>query len=282
MQLISKRRSDILIKSVIETYRLLSNSRKIPRDNDCYNNAHALAIFFPHIGLHITNKRGWLLFIRPIGKCEKPDSWISNIQSLTLLYYQPKCFNGEMKSKEKEMNKLKFLVGALITVLASVNCISCSDDDQNGSATTDLSGIWRCVETNYVEDDSGYSSSEKGFLKGTSLIFFNGEFKSADGMISGKKCFIVDAQESDNLTNYTELAWNRDVDVTHSTQEFPEVYNLSGNNLTIMECDLDRFVGTISINGNEMTYTYKYQNWQYSTGLITSESKVYTSRFRKE
>lgn len=54
-------------KSVIETHRQLSNSRKIHRDNECDNDVHALAIYFPNVGICITRMRGRLSLIRPVG-----------------------------------------------------------------------------------------------------------------------------------------------------------------------------------------------------------------------
>lgn len=119
-----------------------------------------------------------------------------------------------------------------------------------------------------------------GFEVGSALVFFNSPFTSADKKISGNKCFIV--YDGENVNDYTISAWDNAVEWYEGDQEFEPVYTLKGKNLTIMECDLDRYVGTIAINGNEMTFTYKYQNWNYDSGTMTSESKTYVSTFRKK
>ena len=46
-----------------------------------------------------------------------------------------------------------------------------------------------------------------------------------------------------------------------------------------MESDLDRYVGTISVNGNEMTYSYKYEDWNGSKYV---EFGPYVSKFVKK
>lgn len=168
------------------------------------------------------------------------------------------------------MKKIKFLAFVLFAVLACVSFSSCSDDDKDEPSSgfsSEILGTWQCVESDYL----GYSGDddEIGFKKGEHLIFFNGNGKTDDNLLSGKKCFIL--YGSENPKGYTESSW----------EEGDDLYTLNQNKLTVFESDLDRFVGTVTIKDGEMTFTYKYQNWNYDLGQMTGESKQYTSKFRK-
>lgn len=177
------------------------------------------------------------------------------------------------------MKKFKFQTFLLAAMFMCLGFASCSDDDKDepdSEDVTEIIGTWKCVESNFIDIDS---DSEKGFEVGDAFVFFKSDFKAADHLISGKKCFVVD--NNDNLSQYTEAKWDDMVSWDEGSQEFEEVYTLTGNKLTVMECDLDRYVGTISIKGNEMIYTYKYQNWNYDKKTMTSESKQYVAKFHK-
>lgn len=63
-----------------------------------------------------------------------------------------------------------------------------------------------------------------------------------------------------------------------------EIWTLKGNVLTIIEADLDRFVGTVEINGDELTYNYKYEAWRttsYGEGVFLYEVGPYTTTFKR-
>ena len=178
------------------------------------------------------------------------------------------------------MKKL-YLIALLVTLSSSI-LSSCSNNDEPSSSN--VIGKWICVES--TNDYETYAFQPDQGRNG--IVFFNGEFKSSDNLISGKKCFILNdgkayIEDEGYKSNPTELDWNKNV-YTYSDgeQEFDKIYILKGNSLTIVECDLDRLVGTISIDGNIMTYTYKYQNWNYDSQLMTSESETFISKFQKE
>lgn len=160
------------------------------------------------------------------------------------------------------MKKFKFLAFALFAVLTCVSFASCSDDDKDEPSSgyaNEILGTWQCVET-----------SNSGFRKGSHLVFFDGKGKTDDNLLSGKKCFIL-YDPDDDPKNFPESNW----------EEGDDLYTLNGNNLTLFESDLDRFIGTITIKDGEMTFTYKYQDWKYDLGQMVSESEERTSKFRK-
>ena len=172
------------------------------------------------------------------------------------------------------MKKLKFFAFALLGLYVCFNFSSCNNDDKD-EPYQDLSGVWICTQVND-------SQSWLGGV-GSGLIFFNDSFTSDDKLISGNKCFRIRDDAENKYPSYTLQRWNSRVTGHGKDQEFPEVYILRGNKLTIMECDLDRTVGTISINDNTMIYTYKYQNWNYNSGTMTSEDPTtYISTFQKK
>lgn len=165
--------------------------------------------------------------------------------------------------------KFKNLALVLFGVLACVNFVSCSDDDKD-EPTTNIVGTWECVTgelhgADYAEDD---------FAKGTLLKFLNGD-----------KCFIG-YQGVFEVYNKATDRWEKVADPTESQwgdeDGEGDTWSLKGNTLTIMEADLDRYVGIIEVSNNEMIFTYKYQNWNYDTGTLTSESDTYISKFRKK
>lgn len=56
-----------------------------------------------------------------------------------------------------------------------------------------------------------------------------------------------------------------------------------GSSLTIYELDWDRWVGSFNIDGDELTFTYKYQDWNSSTETLHHEyPEVYISKFKKQ
>lgn len=186
-----------------------------------------------------------------------------------------------MRITNTSMNKFNYFAFALFMGLTCVGFTSCSDNDKDepsSNFTSEILGTWQCVDSDYSRFTGDYDDG--GFSEGGHLIFFNGNFKSDDNLLAGKKCFIL-YHEVNDLKDYTESSWDKEISGSGHEQEFAELYTLDGNNLIIYECDLDRFVGKIAIEDGEMTFTYKYQNWNYNLGQMISESKQHTSKFRK-
>ena len=85
------------------------------------------------------------------------------------------------------------------------------------------------------------------------------------------------------ISNPTEYDWNHNVYIEDGDYSFGDwVYILDGTSLTVLQCDLDRYVGTISLDGEIMTYTYKYQNWGTGTQLMGSEYGPFVAKFQKQ
>ena len=183
------------------------------------------------------------------------------------------------------MKKIKFLA-SLMLMFACVNFSSCSSDsdDNDEPASESLEGTWVCIQSDYIHHSSHDDEiSESGIELGDVLICFNSDFTSADKLMSGKKCFWVseDAYAS-NPSKYTVNKWNEEIIWYHGDQEFEPLYTLKGNVLTIFDCDMDRFVGNIKINGSEMTYTYRYQVWTYGNEEMDKEFETHVAKFRKK
>lgn len=173
------------------------------------------------------------------------------------------------------MKIFKFLLCSLWAILGSMSFVACgSDDKDEPSSSMNIVGTWVCVETN-----NDINGEDQGLSVGEALIFFDSQFTSNDKKFSGKKCFIVYGSDS-NLNEYTVSKWDSMIDTYDD--EFEPIYQLEGNKLTIMECDLDRYVGTITQDGDELTFTYKYQDWNYDDWKMVSESKeTYVSKFKR-
>lgn len=152
------------------------------------------------------------------------------------------------------MKKCKFLAFALFAVLTCVSFASCSDDDKDAPSSADIVGTWECVSGT----EHGGAYEEHDFAKGAIIKF-----------LAGNKAFI-EYWGGSAIFGYTEANWDSEED---------ETWTLKGDNLTIMESDLDRYVGTISVNGNEMTYSYKYEDWNGSKYV---EFGPYVSKFVKK
>ena len=166
------------------------------------------------------------------------------------------------------MKTLKFIGMALLAIIMSVNLVACSSDDNNDSeeqqTSINLLGTWKCTSTIPYEEHSATQGGNE-LYEGSKIKF-----------IQNNKCFIDywgDGFDtgSGNINNPTESDWDSEEGCK---------WLLNGNNLTVMESDLDRWVGTVTVKGNEMIFTYKYQDWNYDKQTMISESKeTYTSKF---
>ena len=185
------------------------------------------------------------------------------------------------------MKKLHVL--ALLVLFICVFA-SCSNDDE--PSNSEVLGKWICVETNdFVPIIENPYDCYFDFHVGDGIVFFEGEFTSKDNLISGKKCFILDDGQvyivNDEVykSNPTEYDWNKNVlyNSYEDDYSFDQIYILDGTLLTIiLEGDLDRVVGTISIDGDILTYTYNYQDWGSGTQLIRNEYGPFVAKFKKQ
>lgn len=168
-----------------------------------------------------------------------------------------------------KMKKFQFLALSLFAVFVCVSFASCSDDDKD-EPTADIVGTWECI----TGEDHGAGYDGEDFEKGTLLKLLKGD-KCFIGYNGSFEIYNPDTDRWETVTNPTENQWGDE-------DGEGDKWYLKGNVLTVVESDLDRYVGTINVNGNEMTFTYKYQNWNYDSGTMTSESETYVSKFRKK
>ena len=190
--------------------------------------------------------------------------------------------------------------------LICLGLCACSNDDDTpftpSSGNADIYGIWECIEG---EPPTRYTDETDGIKKGTLIKFLNSEeyHSSTDNIYRGKKCFVEenyrdfyrlfsfsnDIYEEYDFTDYTpdptEAEW--DIDYYYNdegllyAEEHDPTYIFRGDSLTIMECDLDRWTGTVTIAGDIMTFNYKYQNWVYGPNVMISESRPYVAKFKR-
>lgn len=158
--------------------------------------------------------------------------------------------------------RLQSLVAVAMCVVMAIAFTSCGDDDDE-EPTTDIVGTWICTQTTNDEngEDMGFAIGDgfKLFASGKAFILYDG-YAYVEGV--------------GDVADPSESQWDK---------EEGDTWKLSGNQLTVMESDLDRYIGTIAVNGNELTFTYKYQNWNYDSGTMTEESKeTYVSKFQKK
>ena len=158
----------------------------------------------------------------------------------------------------------------MVVFMGSVVFSSCGGDDDGDnsqSSQTDQS-MWKCVSTTHTEIDNP-ENHELGFDVGARIKLIE------DGI-----CFIdyhgngFELPSGGYKENPTKQDWN---------SEDGDKWFLKGNILTIMESDFDRWVGPVSLNGNAMTFIYKYQNWNWDKQTMTWEGgETYTSKFIKQ
>lgn len=163
-------------------------------------------------------------------------------------------------------------------VVAGFTACSSDDDDNNGGASSqELLGRWVCIQSTFTPNDEGrdddnyYWREDQGDYKyGYGLAVGEG-FK----LFSGNKCFILKSGiDGTEVTDPTESQW---------TPDEGETWTVSGNTLTLIEGDDDRFVGTYEISGNKLTFTYKTQDWNGDSHTLTGEyPKTYVSVFEKK
>ena len=128
----------------------------------------------------------------------------------------------------------------MVLFMGSVVFSSCGgdDDDDNSQSSQTIQSMWKCVSTTHTEIDNPENHG-LGFDVGARIKLIE------DGI-----CFIdyngkgFELPGGGHKENPTKQDWNL---------EDGDKWFLKGNILSIMESDLDRWVGTVSINGNEMT-----------------------------
>ena len=172
-----------------------------------------------------------------------------------------------MKLKTKKWTKSILFLMFTLMPYSLIGCSKDKNNDPKNNIDIDVTGIWVCIESN--QTDKYYEGFE-----GDALIFFDQIFKSdLNGGTTAKKCFIIygGANKTNELKNYNISDWDDD-----------EGYLLDGNKLTIFESDWDRWIGTISISGDIMTYSFKYQDWNWTSGTMTEEEPFdYICKFQR-
>lgn len=143
-------------------------------------------------------------------------------------------------------------------------------EEYTDSEENNLIGTWECV----TGESHGADYDGNDFANGTLLKLLKGD-KCFIGYHGSFEIYNPDTDRWETVEDPTENQWGDE-------DGEGDKWYLEGNNLTIMESDLDRYVGTIVVNSNEMTFTYKYQNWNYDSGTMTSESETYVSTFKKK
>ena len=172
------------------------------------------------------------------------------------------------------MKTLRFIGMALLAVVLSVSFSSCSDDDDDGSSysVNDVTGVWQCVSQ--TGDENEYK-----FIDGDHIKFFSDDY--VDVEVPGKHCYInwIDGWARLGSQKYTleELK-----NLPNPGKDNDTAYTVNGNVLTIMESDLDRWVGTIIIEGDVMTFSYTYQNWNADRKTMTEKFGPFTATFQKK
>ncbi len=144
---------------------------------------------------------------------------------------------------KQQLLRLRTLIAVMMCALMGLTFAACSDDDDDPSGGN-IEGRWVCSET------SDTAEGTYAFQVGETIKFNSG--------------------------NIAIVSWIGDGDEEYK-------WELKGNSLYLMEeedVNDDHYVGTIAINGNEMTYTYKYRNWR--SDLFTWEdTKTFTSKFKR-
>ena len=177
------------------------------------------------------------------------------------------------------MKTLRFIGMALLAVVLSVSFSSCSDDDDDDGSSysvNDVTGVWQCVSQ--TGDENEYK-----FIDGDHIKFFSDDYVGEEDVpeVTGKNCYInwIDGQARQGSQKYTleELK-----NLPNPGEDNGTAYTVNGNVLTIMESDLDRWVGTIIIEGDVMTFSYTYQNWNADRKTMTEKFGPFTATFQKK
>ena len=175
------------------------------------------------------------------------------------------------------MKKIKSYALTLFTAFLFTGIASCSSNEEE-NPTYNIYGTWECIET--ADNSYDYSIRPDRLFK-----FLNTEDYYADGMNWGQKCFIGTAEEGFRIDITTEdNRYYSYYTFDPTEKEWDDggyTYHLDGNKLTIIEYDLDRWTGTITVEGDIMTFNYTYQNWIYGPNEIVSESKPYVSKLQR-
>lgn len=143
---------------------------------------------------------------------------------------------------------LKFtqsLVAVALGLLMTVSLTSCGDDEPNNNDS--IYGYWICIS------QDGYTND---FSIGQGMAFFDSSFTfTRDGKkVTAKKCLRF--YDDDDLSQINAAKWDSEVGYyDNGEMSFDRAYIVQGNTLAILEHDLDSYVGTFEIDGNEMTWT---------------------------
>lgn len=159
------------------------------------------------------------------------------------------------------MRTLKLVGMALFAAVMNVGLVACSSDEDDQTTSEKLLGTWVCTSASPSDADA--------YNRNRARIRF----------LQNGKCFTSMRDDGffDTLYGYkakpTEADWN---------SEFNEQWFLEDNKLSIVYSDLDRYVGPITIKGDEMTFTYQYQYWNADDRIMTPEDpEIFVAKFKR-
>lgn len=153
---------------------------------------------------------------------------------------------------KQQLLRLRTLVAVMMCALMGAAFTACSDDD-DAPDVANIEGKWVCIESDATDD------------RDTQMIFRVGESIT---LMSGNRLMLDDDTEEDNVDDDGWYGYR---------------WSLEGKTLYLMEEDKndDHSVGTISINGNEMTYKYVYKNWHGSDRYWEDDEGPFVAKFKK-
>lgn len=173
------------------------------------------------------------------------------------------------------MKNIKILALAFVVILCG-SLVSCSDDDKGEALSSDIIGIWQCMESDF--DDSYFDRNDIrvfGIEIGEYVRFFSGKFKSADGLVFGKKCCLSNSLSG--ILEETEADWDEYYEIYEGEEDYLEVYNLEGNTLIFFDGPVKQAAGEIAIDGDIMN-TFKGRECR--NGKVEYESdQTFVARF---
>lgn len=169
---------------------------------------------------------------------------------------------------KKALRFTQTIMAVALGLLVSASFTSCGDDDNEPDNNSSIYGYWVC------ESEDGYTND---FSVGTGMAFFDSSFTftSNGKKVTAKKCLRF--YPEDDLSQINVAQWDKELSYyDDGDAEFDRVYIVQGNTLAILEHDLDSYVGTFEINGDEMTWTCRGGSY-----LTPDEDEVCVTKLRR-
>lgn len=165
------------------------------------------------------------------------------------------------------MKTIKIIAMTLWGVMLGMNLASCSNNDDESTSNPFPGITWRCISSTVTDLND---SQKINYIEvGEACQFFN-----------DNKCFFLDANGRAYIGG-SYVSSPQESDWTSACEH----YYWSGDSLTLVASDFDRWIGTFTINGDEATYNYRYENWRSlgngQSELTERELNRYESKFVK-